>query len=261
MINLQNISVKYGDFYALKNINLEIKKGEHSVIFGANGSGKSTLLKLFSGDLYPLFDKNSKCDIFADEFAQKSIFDLRTKIGLVTNDMFLQLLFLAKEESAFNLILSSFSGKFGMMYVENVTKAQKNITQDLMQDLGIWHLKDKNLSQLSTGETKKVLLARALVHKPQALILDEASNGLDLVARHDFLSLIQRLSKDLTIIFVSHNTEEILGFFKKIFLLKKAQIYKSGSIKNVLTSENLSHIFDKNISLTFSNQTYYASLI
>lgn len=255
----KNISVSYDDYYALKNITFSIKNGEHTVILGANGSGKSTLIKLFSNDIYPRIYNNSSKKIFDKEVW--NIFELKNYLGIITNDMHYNMLDIAANISGYDAIISSFFSSIGRFEHQEYTKEYFDITNSVISMLGIENLMNKPLSNMSTGELRKCVIARALVHKPKALLLDEPTTGLDIKAQIEFLHTIRDLSKHLTIILITHHIEEIIPEIQKAILLKNGEIAHIGKKEDILTSKNLSEIFNIDLKLEYSNNRYKISSI
>ncbi|MEY4504761.1 MAG: hypothetical protein RL154_1057 [Pseudomonadota bacterium] len=252
--NFLNVCVSYGDKNVLNNITLAIEEKEHTVILGANGSGKSTLIKLFSNDIYPKISSNSYKKVFDKDVW--NIFELKNMLGIVTNDMSQKMIDLAPQITIFEAVLSSFYSSIGTHSHQKYTNTQHIATHDALRELNIWHLKNKPICETSTGELRKTVIARALVHNPKALLLDEPTTGLDIKAQIEFVELIRTLAKNKTIILITHHIEEIFEEIKQAILLKNGEIFKSGKIPSVLTSQNLSELFDINLLLEQSNNRF-----
>ncbi|MBN2837429.1 MAG: AAA family ATPase, partial [Fusobacteriaceae bacterium] len=121
----------------------------------------------------------------------------------------------------------------------------------------ISHIKDKKVSEMSTGQLRKCIIGRALIHNPKAFILDEPTVGLDIKAQYNFINLIRKLSKKSSIILVTHHIEEIFPEITHVALIYKNSIYKQGKKDDILNSENLSEIFEFDIELKKENDKYY----
>ena len=130
-----------------------------------------------------------------------------------------------------------------------------------MKYLEIEHLSDKYVQEMSTGELRKCIVARALIHDPKAFILDEPTVGLDIKAQINFIKMVQKLSQNCSIILVTHHLEEIFEEIKNVALIYDNTIYKSGKKEDILTSENLSEIFDTNVHINMKNNRYYVEEI
>jgi len=243
IIEINRASVFRSSKKILKNISLNIFEGENVAILGPNGSGKSTLIKLICRELYPEFRKSPPpVKIFDKE--KWSVWDLRKLVGLVSND--LQSAY-SKKISGLDAVLSGFFGTIGIY--DEVNAEQRNRAEEVVSFLEIEDLREKFLSKMSTGQLRKILIGRALVNKPRALILDEPTTGLDLKAKKNFLETLRKLSSKVTIILVTHHIDEIIPEINKVFSIKSGEIFLEGKKEDIITSENLSQIFDMQIEV------------
>ncbi len=255
IINFKNINVGYDEKIILQNLNLTIKQGEHWAILGANGSGKSTLMKLIQSEIHPRFDKNSTKEIFGQ--SKYSLFELREKIGVITNDLHNYFYDKVPFLTGYEVVQSGFYSTFSIFKHQDFTEQQHQRVYETLEFLEITHLKDKKVSTMSTGELRKCIIARALIHKPQAFILDEPTVGLDIKAQINFLKMLQKLALQSSIILVTHHIEEIFEDITKIALVYDKTIYLSGDKETVLTNENLSKIFDIKLTINKKNSRYF----
>ena len=255
IIDFENIDVGYDDKIVLKDINLKIKDGEHFAILGANGSGKSTLMKLIQSQIHPRHTKEFKKEIFGK--SRYSIFELRKELGVITNDLHNYFEKEASYMSGFEVVLSGFYSSIGIFTHQDFTKNQIEKVKEIMEFLEISNLKDKKVASMSTGQLRKCIVARALIHNPKAFVLDEPTVGLDIKAQINFINLLRKISKKSTIILVTHHLEEIFEEIKNIALIYNNQIFKAGKKEDILTSENLSTIFDTKIVLNKKNERYF----
>ena len=194
-------------FVALKNVNLTIKKGDIIGVVGRNGSGKSTFLKLLSGILIP------------DE-------------GIIYGNENVNISYISGNERSFfwRLTVNQNLHFFGSQY--GLNKAQRNYEIDrAFSELGIRHLKDLPFMQLSTGNKKKISIARALIRKPDLFLFDEITTSLDKESTEHLLSLVLRLHKDnsnITTLWASHDLEEINTISTKILKLDNGGVKSFG---------------------------------
>lgn len=225
ILEFKNVNIGY-DYrnLVLKNINITIKKGEHWVILGANGSGKSTFLKLISNDLYP--NTNNKFTKKLFERNKWEISDLKKNLGIVTNDLQNEFTYNVGYSTGIDLVHSAFYSSLGKQPHHEYTKVMNTKTKEIMDFLQISDLKDKRTTQMSTGELRKCLIARALIFDPKALLLDEPTSGLDIKAKLNFLKLIKKLSRKLTLIIITHHIEEIIEEITHVALICDKTIYK-----------------------------------
>jgi len=260
IINFENVNIGYDYRYLiLKNLNLKIQEGEHWVILGGNGSGKTTLLKLMSNDLYPNTYTAFKKEVFDQE--RWEISKLKNHLGIVSSNLQNEFIFNARNSSAFEIIMSGFYSSLGKMLHHVYTKEQIKKTNNILDELSIENLKNKKAYEMSTGELRKCLIARALIHQPKALILDEPSTGLDIKAQHEFTKLLRKLSKKLSIIIITHHLEEIFEEITHVALLADNQIYKQGKKEDLLNSSNISKVFDMKLELEKNKQRYFIKSI
>lgn len=255
IIDFENIDVGYDEKIVLKNVNLKIAQGEHWAILGANGSGKSTFLKLILSEIHPRANKEFKKEILGK--SRYSLFDLRKELGVITNDLHNYFLKEASYMSGFEVVLSGFYSSIGIFTHHTLTKEKLEKADEVMDFLEITNLKDKKVAAMSTGELRKCIVGRALIHSPKAFILDEPTVGLDIKAQINFIKMLKKLSLKSTIILVTHHLEEIFEEIENIALIYNNTNFKSGSKKEILTSENLSEIFETKLTLKEKNNRYY----
>ncbi len=229
-IRMVNVEINYGERKILNNINWEVKKGECWSISGANGAGKSTLLSLINGDntkaysneIY-LFDKRRG--------SGESIWDIKKKTGYVSPEMHLYFDYTC---SCFETIASGLFDSIGLFrQLNEEQRKQVALWTRLLQLEKIQH---KLLSQLSAGEQRLTLLARALVKNPPLLILDEPCQGLDIEHVQQFTQIVNDICSmfDTTLLYVSHYSAEIPGCVTKFMKLEngKATMREKQSKKN-----------------------------
>ena len=169
LIEFQNVTVYRGDKVALDGITLSIGAGEHVAVLGPNGSGKSSLIKTITRECYPRYSGNgSGLRIFGQECW--NVFDLRALLGIVSNDLMQAC---ARDISGREAVLSGFFSSIGIWPNHHVTAAMEKKTGEVLELLEISHLAGRNVDEMSSGEARRILIGRALVHDPKALVLDE----------------------------------------------------------------------------------------
>lgn len=255
IIDFENVHVNYGMTTVLKGINLKINSNENWVILGANGSGKSTLMKLFSHDLYPNTKYQFKKEIFGKD--RWDIFELKKYLGIITNDLQNQLLGYGSQATALDVVLSGYYSSLGVFAHHDFSEEQIDEAIDALDFLGMKELQNKKISEMSTGQQRRCIIGRSLIHEPQAFILDEPTTGLDIKAQYSLICVLRELSKKVPIVLITHNIEEVFPEITHVALIYKNTVYKQGKKEDILTSENLSEIFEIKIELQKENDCYY----
>jgi len=254
LLNFENVSAYRGLTLALNSISLSIAAGQNTAILGPNGAGKSTLLKLVARELYPVVRDDSVLEIFGQD--RWSIWDLRKRLGIVSPDMQITYNGLVLGE---DVILSGFLSSIGHVDHAKLTEQQIQRGQSIAKELGIVDLLAKPYGEMSTGQQRRFILARALVHRPELLIFDEPTTGLDLEGVVDHFERATRLiAEGTTILLVTHHVHEVPPEIDRIILLKKGEIFRVGSKQEVLTDENLSELFGVKLSVSSANGFYHA---
>src|SRR5438105_3279105 len=174
LLFLAHVTVMRGDRVALHDINLEIACGEHVCILGPNGCGKSTLIKTITRECYPLAREESSVAILGRSLW--NVFDLRGMLGIVSNDLMTQC---TREITGFDVVLSGFFSSIGIWPNHHVTDEMRSKASEVLALLEAPHLASKPVDEMSSGEARRMLIGRALVHGPKALLLDEPSTSLD----------------------------------------------------------------------------------
>ncbi|MCL2141549.1 MAG: ATP-binding cassette domain-containing protein [Methanimicrococcus sp.] len=255
LIDFNNISVIKEDRLILDQISLTIGAGENVAIIGPNGSGKSSLIKVMTREYYPLADVSDlRMKIMGEELW--NIFDLRRQLGIITTD--LQSLCL-RDVTVFETVLSGFFSSIGIYDIFSVNTEMKATAYEILKFLNISHLSDKKMTQISTGEARKVLIARALVHDPQALVLDEPTNSLDMKSLSQFRKTISGIAKaGKNIIMVTHDLSDIIPEISRVILIKNGRIFADGPKDTILTNDNLTALFDVPVTVHKNGQYYVA---
>lgn len=258
LLKIENASVVKNGQFLLNDLHLEIPARRHTAILGPNGSGKSSLIKLITRQLYPLVREGIEPSVSVFGHERWNIFALRTLLGIVSAD--LHSAFTGEEAPpGLEAVLSGFFAGLGLARQDAVTPAMLKRAWQALEETGATALADKPLSQMSTGEVRRVLIARALVNDPRALLLDEPTTGLDLAARRHFLEILRSLARlGRTILLVTHHVEEIIPEIESVVLMHHGQVFLEGAKRDVLTSENLSELFGARISVRES-QGYFGA--
>jgi iron complex transport system ATP-binding protein len=251
LIEFRNISVQRGSVMALDSINLSIAADEHIAILGPNGSGKSTLIKTIDRELYPSLKPDSSLRIMGEDIW--NVFELRRWLGIVSNDLLENC---TREITAREVVLSGFFSSIGLWPNENVTPFMEEKVREIMLELDIAATSDRWMTHLSSGERRRAIIGRALVHSPKALLLDEPTNSLDFAAVDELRTLLRRMAEGRGIVMVTHQLHDIIPEISRVVFLKKGKIAADGPKERLLTSSNLSHLLERSVRVVCEDGYY-----
>lgn len=240
VIYVENLSLKVGRRYLLKDINWDVKRGENWLLFGMNGSGKTTLLSILAGYRG---GTSGTFSVLGETYRAENALSLRKRIGWVSASFFDQKF---SKESALDIVLSGVTGALGcdkQLITDKEVKKAMRLLKELRLETKIY----QPFHMMSRGERQDVLIARALLSNPELLLLDEPCTGLDIVAREHLLNTLHDLAENsnMTIIYVTHYTEEVLfDIFQKTMLLKNGMIFARGETKVLFNDALFSDFID-----------------
>lgn len=254
LIEIRNATLWRGSTRVFTGLNLTIEKGERVAIIGPNGSGKTTLLKTINREIYPVAEEGSFVKILGK--TNWNVWALRKHIGILSQD--LQQRYPANTR-AIDVATSGFHSSIGVhgTIAARVSDEQRHRAAEVLDSLDMHEHHNTPLGRLSTGQQRRCLLARALVHRPGTLILDEPTSGLDFAASFEFLSRLRRLD-DCNVILVTHHLNEVPPEIDRIVVLKAGRIAADGEKRDVLTSERLSEVYETPISVAVLDGHYLA---
>ena len=259
LLEINDASVVLGGSRILDGLTLTINAGEHTAILGPNGAGKSTLMKLLTLQVYPFANSNGTPPVRILGRERWDVFDLRAQLGIVSADLHDRFVHgnAAGVITGRDAVLSGYFASQGLFSHSRVSGAMRREAMAALDSVGAAHLAEATLDTMSTGEARRVLIARALVHKPKALVLDEPTRGLDLVAQHHFMERVRGIAqRGTTIVLVTHHADEIIPEIERVILLSRGRVAHDGPKTTVLTAANLSNVFDAPLTVERANGYY-----
>lgn len=266
LLDYQNVSVYRGDHLALDGLTLRVDVGEHVAILGPNGCGKSTLIKTFTRECYPAnVDGPHHLRILGQE--AWDVVELRRMLGIVTNDlvdectrgMSSDFAELPRRVTARNTVLSGFFSSIGVWEHHVVTPEMREKADELLARLGVGHLANRFLTQMSSGEVRRVVIARALVHDPSSLVLDEPTNSLDLRATYELRDAVRDIARSgLSVMLVTHHLADIIPEIERVILIKQGRVVDDGPKARLLTSARLTELFGVPVEVTRRGEFFHA---
>ena len=229
-LSTKNLSYTYPDgTHALKNINMDIYKGQKVAIMGSNGAGKSTLFSHFNGLTKPT-SGHVEVDGKAIKYDRDTLLEVRQKVGIVFQDPNDQLFApTVKEDVAFGPM------NLGLDYEEVERRVDEALTM-----VGMEQYMDKTPHHLSGGQQKRVAIAGIIAMRPEIMILDEPTAGLDPEGVEKVLDILDNLNKEgMSIVISSHDIEMVNEFAEKIFVLNNGEILESGDKHEIFSNKEL----------------------
>jgi iron complex transport system ATP-binding protein len=245
LLDLRKVRVMRGGKIVLDDICLRVRAHEHVAVLGPNGCGKSTLIKTITRECYPMVREGSSMTILG----QKSwnVFELRSLLGIVSNDLMSSC---TGDASGLDVVLSGFFSSTRIFPNNTEDPKHRELAEAALAQLGVSHLAQRAVEEMSSGEAKRVLIARALVHKPLALLFDEPSNSLDILAQHGLRETMRSLAKSgIGIILVTHELPDIVPEIERVVLMSSGRIVADGPKEEVLQAERLSKLFGHKVEL------------
>lgn len=248
LIELCNASVVRGDQVVIKEMNLRIEVGEHVAILGPNGCGKSTLVRTLTREFYALAKPGSFVRLFGREVW--NVFELWSLLGIVSNHFPTP----SRTVTGRELVIGSFFSSVGVWPNQHVTPDMERRADEALAQLDATHLADRDYDELSSGESRRILIARALVHSPKALLLDEPTTSLDLFAQHELRETMRRLAQSgIAILLVTHHLSDIIPEIDRIVMMRAGRIIADGPRTELLAKGPIEDLFGIPVDLAERN--------
>ncbi len=256
LVEIRNATIWRRTTRVFDSLDLTIEQHERVAIVGPNGAGKTTLLKAINRELYPVVKDGSVFRILGRD--TWNVWELRKHIGIVSQDLQQRY---TPTTTALDVVVSGFHSSIGVhgILAGRVSDDQVEAARGTLDGLGVGDLAATPLRSMSTGQQRRCLLARALVHQPHTLILDEPTAGLDFAASFDYLERIRELvMAGRNIVIVTHHLNEIPPDVDRVVLLKAGRIVADGRKRDMLTSERLSAIYETPVRVAEVDGYYLA---
>jgi iron complex transport system ATP-binding protein len=246
LVDLRNVRIIRGENVALDDFNLRIASGEHVAILGPNGCGKSTLIKTITRECYPVVREGSSMTILGQ--SRWNVFELRSVLGIVSNDLMEDC---TSETSGREVVLSGFFSSTRIFDHQTVDDEQRQRADAVLKWLGVPHLADRPVAEMSSGEAKRILIARALVHDPKTLLFDEPSNSLDVFAQHGLRETMRSLAQSgIGVVLVTHHLSDVIPEIDRVVLMRSGKVQADGRKEQLLNAEELSRLFGIRVDIT-----------
>jgi iron complex transport system ATP-binding protein len=253
LFDFHNLRVMRGQKIALDDFSLRIGADEHVAILGPNGCGKSTLIKTITRECYPVARADSWMSILGED--SWDVFALRARLGIVSNDLMLSV---TGDASGRDVVLSGFFSSTAIWPNHAVDPEKIKLADAALAGLKISHLADRPVCEMSSGEARRVLIARALVHKPGALLFDEPCNSLDLSAQQSLRQTMRALANTGTaIILVTHELADIVPEIGRVVLMDHGRVVADGPKEEILQVERLAALFGVNVEMARRDGHYH----
>ena len=248
-LDLRNVDAWLGDRPVLHDLSLELTLGQSATVLGPNGAGKSSLIKLIDRSLYPIVRPNSHLRLFGSDTV--NLWKLRGRLGVVSSELEQRL---HRRTPVDEVVVSSFFGAMRLGRDQEPSPQQWDQARDLLDQLKLNGVRERCYGELSDGQRRRLLIARALVHQPEVLVLDEPSRALDLQACHQLLTILRSLIKGgTTVLQVTHRVDTIVPEMQRVLFLNEGRLVGDGSKTEMLRPQELSELFKTPLDVVEAN--------
>lgn len=254
VLHLDDVSLHRGTHQILSHVTWSVSEGQHWVLLGPNGAGKTTISRIAAARLFP---SSGTVDVLEERMGRVDVTELRPRIGLTSSALAQSVL---GSETVESVVLSASYGNIGV-WREEYDDFDRERAHALLGALGVQELAERHWGSLSSGERKRVEIARALMPDPELLILDEPASGLDVAGRELLLAALSEIISapgSPTMVLVTHHLEEIPIGFTHALALREGTVTGAGPLKEVLTDEAMSATFGLPLEITLDRGRYAA---
>lgn len=259
-LSFEHVYVARGLNTVLNDINLKIHRGEHVAILGPNGCGKSTLIKTMTCEIYPLVKPETKVSIFGRE--RWDLTELRKRLGVVAAELPGKP---TRTTTGLDAAISGFFSASTLWPNLTITDEMREKALARLEQVQATYLRDKLVGEMSAGQQRRVMIARALVGADEdasgnrMLLLDEPSNALDIAAQRELRETMRSLAQQGTgIILITHHLHDIIPEVERIVLMSEGKIIADDAKGKLLTKEKLAEVFGVDVDLHKRDGYFYA---
>ena len=244
-LELEHVTVVRGGRPVLHDISLRVEAGEQIALLGPNGCGKSTLLKTIMGELYPLAQPETRVSIFGRE--RWDLTELKKRLGVVQNEIpgkpMLKI-------TGRNAVLTGFFSSSTLWPNLEIVPAMRARADQMLELTAATAFCGKVFGEMSAGQQRRILIARALVASADCLLLDEPSNALDLAAQRGLRDVLVSLAeRGTTILHITHHVADIIPAMQRVVTMREGRIVADGKRADLLTEQTLSELFGTQVRL------------
>lgn len=254
VLTLSDVSLHRGTTQILSHVSWSVQEGQHWVLLGPNGAGKTTVSRLASARLFP---SSGSVEVLDETLGRVDLAELHPRIGVTSSALAQTIL---GGETVLSVVLSASYGRIGV-WREEYDDFDVERARALLDALGAGELAQRRWASLSSGERKRVEIARALMPDPELLILDEPASGLDVAGRELLLAALTEIIAapgSPTMVLVTHHLEEIPVGFTHALALREGQVVGAGTLGEVLIDEVMSATFGLPLEITADRGRYHA---
>jgi iron complex transport system ATP-binding protein len=253
-LEMQHVHVARGENVVLHDVSLRIARGEQMVILGPNGCGKSTLIKTITRECYPIPQQGACLRLFG--YDRWVVSELRQYLGVVEQTMPSER---TPATRGRDVVIAGLLGTATLWPHQTVTAEMCERADTALGLLQARHLAEKLVGRMSAGEQRRVLIARALVHAPEMLLLDEPSNALDMAAQQELREVLRSIAgMGIGILMVTHHLGDILPEMDRVLMLRSGRIYADGSKHDLITPAIMADLFGAQVEIIERNGYLHA---